>query len=66
MIRIRKLSDLEISTERSFLRDRRHVLLIVGEKQIGYLKLTINPKNSAAKKKKSEDDSKEEMNQGFL
>lgn len=33
MIRIRKLSDLEISTERSFLRDRRHILLIVGKKQ---------------------------------
>lgn len=33
MIRIRKLSDLEISTERSFLPDRRHILLIVGKKQ---------------------------------
>lgn len=33
MIRIRKLSDLEISTERSFLRELRHILLIVEKKK---------------------------------
>jgi hypothetical protein len=43
MIRIRKLSDLEISTERSFFRDRRHILLIVGEKQTWVLEAYQKP-----------------------
>jgi hypothetical protein len=37
-----------------------------GKKNHGYLKLTKNPKETAAKKKKREDDNIEEKNQGFL
>jgi hypothetical protein len=66
MIRIRKLSDLEISTERSFLRDRRHILLIVGETKTWVFEVYEKPYKLSCKKKKREDDHKEEKNQGFL
>ncbi len=66
MIRIRILLDLEISRERSFLRDRHHILLIVGEKKHGYLKLTKNPKKSAARRRKEKMTTKKKRTKGFM